>query len=98
VQQQIDNTTGIEHVTETIGLLNTSRLFHNIRNVNFTHHQVLDLAGLIGLAKSRSYTPERGESYDQLVQRLTQLHQTFCDRNGRVVMQYQTNVFLATAI
>jgi hypothetical protein len=48
---------------------------------------------LIGLAQSRSYTPQSGVAYEQLIDRLTHLFNEFC-REGQVAIVYTANVYL----
>lgn len=72
-----------------------SPLFTQTHHYAVAHAQSLDLAGLLGLAKSRSYVPLEGEVHDRLMADLTQLYHQFAD-GGQVAMHYQTNLYLAT--
>jgi ubiquinone/menaquinone biosynthesis C-methylase UbiE len=95
LQSISDKPVGIERMIDTIALLQDSQLFTQVQQMTFHHKQHLDLAGLLGLAKSRSYTPKAGTAYDTLLKRLTQLHQEFCTPAGFATMVYQTSVFLS---
>ena len=59
------------------------------------HKQELDLAGLIGLARSHSIISLAQPVQQQLQMDLQQLYESNCDRNGRVFLIYRTIVFLA---
>jgi ubiquinone/menaquinone biosynthesis C-methylase UbiE len=95
LQSVSDKPVGIERMIDTIALLQDSQLFAQVSQLDFRHEQHLDVAGLLGLAKSRSYTPQSGTAYETLLDRLTQLHQEFCHPEGFATMVYQTNIFLA---
>jgi SAM-dependent methyltransferase len=95
LQSVSDKPVGIERMIDTIALLQDSQLFGQVRQIDVRHEQHLDLAGLLGLAKSRSYTPKSGIAYETLIERLTQLHQKFSNPEGFAIMIYQTNIFLA---
>ena len=57
--------------------------------------QELDLAGLIGLARSFSIISLDEVVQQKLVFDLKQLYQNNCDRNGLVYLSYRTIVFIA---
>jgi SAM-dependent methyltransferase len=74
--------------------LQTSPLFQHTEAVTFANEQAVDLEGLLGRAFSASYAPrEAGEraAWAFRFRELFQLHQ----RAGRVVLRYQTSVFLS---
>jgi SAM-dependent methyltransferase len=85
---------GIDRMGDATPLLEDSVCFADIQHVAISHRQPLDLAGLIGLAQSRSYTPQSGVAHEQLVDRLTQLFHEFC-QDEQVVIVYRANVYLA---
>ena len=57
--------------------------------------QELDLAGLIGLARSFSIISLDEAVQQKLIFALKQLYQSNCDRNGLVYLSYRTIVFIA---
>ncbi|HTL88851.1 MAG TPA: class I SAM-dependent methyltransferase, partial [Leptolyngbya sp.] len=63
----------------------------------FASEQALDLPGLVGYSKSRSYVPTEGEMLDRLLQSLEALYYCYADDQGWVYMKYQTKVFIAGA-
>jgi SAM-dependent methyltransferase len=69
--------------------------FTNIRRLQFSHTQELDLHGLISLAMSLAYVPSKEELRQQLTSDLTDLYQRYCDRQGKVRLVYGTSVYLA---
>ncbi|KAM3102692.1 class I SAM-dependent methyltransferase [Phormidesmis sp. 146-12] len=77
------------------GAFPTNPHFLNVRSQLFSFEQTLDQAGLIGNAKSRSYVPQEGMAHDQLITKLTALHQRWANPQGLVSISYQTRVFLA---
>jgi SAM-dependent methyltransferase len=87
--------TGIERMNDATPLLQDTRSFGAVTAIAFPHAQTLDLAGLIGLAMSRSYTPRTGAAHRQLRAQLTALHSEFATA-GQVEMMYTTNIFLAS--
>jgi SAM-dependent methyltransferase len=96
VLQSVSNKpVGIDRLSDATPLRQFPNHFTNIREISIPHRQALNLAGLIGLAQSRSYTPKSGEAQMQLVDRLTALHQAFADAEGLTHMHYDTNIFLA---
>ncbi len=72
-----------------------SSLFPDVRRHTFTYRQELDLEGLIGRAMSVSYLPREGETQQQLISGLKELHNRHCNENGFVYMTYRTSVYLA---
>jgi SAM-dependent methyltransferase len=75
------------------GLLG-SPLFQDGERAFFPNEQVLDEAGLLGRAFSASYAPKEEQAAKQYADDLRRLFQRF-QKNGQVVMRYQTSVFLA---
>jgi ubiquinone/menaquinone biosynthesis C-methylase UbiE len=73
----------------------TNSHFLNVRTLLFSFEQMLDQTGLIGNAKSRSYAPQEGTAYDQLLTDLNALYQRWANSQGFVVLRYQTKIFLA---
>ena len=70
--------------------------FINVREFHFLFQQALDQTGLIGNAKSRSYIPQAGLDYEQLLVGLNGLYERWADDQGLVYLKYQTKVFLAS--
>ena len=70
--------------------------FINVQEFRFLSQQALDQAGLIGNAKSRSYVPQAGAAYEQLLVDLKDLYERWADDRGFVYLKYQTKVFLAS--
>ena len=71
--------------------------FTNFRRTDFRFHQQLDLVGLIGLARSQSFTPAGGANAEKLVSELSTFHQRFCNAQGQVQLAYCTRLYLATS-
>jgi SAM-dependent methyltransferase len=95
VLQSVSNKpVGIDRLADASPLLQAPNHFTHIRKITIPHQQSLNLAGLIGLAQSRSYTPKSGEA--QLIDRLTALHQEFANADGLTHLHYNTDIFLAT--
>lgn len=69
--------------------------FVNVQELSFLSQQALDQTGLIGNAKSRSYIPQAGSNYEQLLVDLNSLYERWADDRGLVYLKYQTKVFLA---
>ena len=63
----------------------------------FPNDQRLDLAGLIGRARSASYVPKSGPESERLLALLRALHTRYADADGLVTLVYETEVFRATA-
>ncbi|MBW4511383.1 MAG: class I SAM-dependent methyltransferase [Scytonematopsis contorta HA4267-MV1] len=72
--------------------------FVNFREYWFDYRQELDLAGLIGRARSVSYLPREGEGYNQLIAGLENLYNQFKDEQGLVYMVYRTSLNLASSV
>ncbi len=72
--------------------------FVNFREYWFGYRQKLDLAGLIGRARSVSYLPREGERYNQLIAGLKNLYNQFKDEQGLVYMVYRTSLNLADSV
>ncbi len=68
--------------------------FTNVRSSEFAHKQDVDLAGLIGRAKSASYIPKSGPHLQKIVSDLTDLYQAHCNDRGFVSLVYKTIVYL----
>ncbi|MER3434756.1 MAG: SAM-dependent methyltransferase [Leptolyngbya sp. ERB_1_1] len=71
--------------------------FPTFEEHHFALEHPLDLAGLIGNTKSRSYTPTSGELLDRLLQDLEALYQRNADDQGLIYIKYQTKVFIGGA-
>lgn len=71
--------------------------FPTSEEYHFSFEHALDLPGLIGNSKSRSYIPSSGEMLDRLLTDLEALYQRNKDEQGVVYMQYLTRVFIAEA-
>ncbi len=69
--------------------------FIDVQEFHFFFQQSLDRAGLIGNANSRSYVPQNGTAYEQLITDLNGLYEKWADE-GFVYLNYQTKVFLAS--
>lgn len=61
----------------------------------FPHRQELDLAGLIGRARSASYVPIGGDALRRLEELLRDLFERHRDEQGRVTLHYITQVYRA---
>ncbi|MDZ8024809.1 MAG: class I SAM-dependent methyltransferase [Nostoc sp. SerVER01] len=72
--------------------------FINIREYTFSYRQQLDLAGLIGRAKSVSYLPNEVWADNKFIDIFQELYQRFRDENGFVYLVYRTSVHLGEAI
>ncbi len=68
--------------------------FCNIRQLTFTHQQVLNWDGLVGRANSVSYIPKDPPSQQQLITALEALYTRWADDQGLVYLTYCTQVFL----
>jgi SAM-dependent methyltransferase len=69
--------------------------FKQIRRVEFSITQDLDLSELVGLAVSLAYVPASETVRQQLACDLTELYERYCDENGKVKLVYGTNVYVA---
>jgi len=61
---------------------------------SFEHAQELDLAGLLGRARSASYVPKEGALGERLTRLLEELFERRRDARGRVQLRYRTQVYL----
>jgi ubiquinone/menaquinone biosynthesis C-methylase UbiE len=78
-------------------VLRNSPLFTHFRTHTFFHTYSLDRAGLIGLVLSSSYIPKSGETHEQLLQELTQLHHHWSHSSPEriVSLSYRVNLYCA---
>ncbi len=72
----------------------TSPLFQEGVRKFLSHDQVLDEPGFLGRAFSASYAPRGAEPAKLYAQEIRDLFRQY-QRNGRIVMHYETSVFLA---
>jgi SAM-dependent methyltransferase len=72
-----------------------SGLFSPQARLVFPHSQRLDLAGLIGRARSSSHVPKDGEAGERLAAQLGALHQRYADAAGFVSLVYDAELFLS---
>lgn len=70
--------------------------FTDVISSEFAHRQDVDLAGLIGRAKSASYIPNSGPHLQKIISDLTELYQAHCGGQGFVSLVYKTKVYLGT--
>ncbi len=59
--------------------------------------QHLDLAGLIGLARSQGYVPQEGIALSKLISELSELHRHYRDEDDQVRIANRTRLYLATS-
>jgi ubiquinone/menaquinone biosynthesis C-methylase UbiE len=71
--------------------------FKDLHRYTFTFEQHLDLAGLVGLARSQGFTPQGGTALEKLILQLGEFRDRFCDNQGRVRLIYSTKLYLATS-
>jgi SAM-dependent methyltransferase len=95
LQSVSSKSVGIDRLLDATPLLEDSLYFANLHKITVPHQQSLTLPALIGLANSRSYTPQQGEAQALLLARLTELHRTFANSEGIAYLHYYANVFLA---
>ncbi|TVQ32884.1 MAG: class I SAM-dependent methyltransferase [Phycisphaeraceae bacterium] len=76
-------------------VIERSGLFTPPRLVEAPNAQPLDEAGLIGRARSASYVPKDGESWERLERSLRKLHARFADASGMVQLRYVSRLHLA---
>ncbi|MBE9033301.1 class I SAM-dependent methyltransferase [filamentous cyanobacterium LEGE 11480] len=86
---------GLGRLSDATPIRQTNPYFTNLREISIPHQQALTLEALIGLANSRSYTPQQGAAKDLLHHRLAELHRAFANNAGIAYLQYQANIFLA---
>lgn len=79
-------------------VIRDSGLFSAPERKSFSNFQRLDLAGLIGRARSASYVPKSGAAGEQLLSLLRALHARYADGAGFVTLIYDTEVFCATKL
>jgi SAM-dependent methyltransferase len=70
-----------------------SGLFSPPERLSFPNGQRLDLDGLIGRARSASYTPKTGAAGERLIDLLRSLHARYADPAGFVTLVYETEVY-----
>jgi SAM-dependent methyltransferase len=71
-------------------------VFSPVERLVFPNAQHLDFDGLLGRARSASYTPKTGDAAARLLDLLRDLHARYADANGRVTLVYETEVFRST--
>ncbi len=87
-----------ENRTRAIEPLFTSSCFTDVRSSEFANRQDVDLAGLIGRAKSSSYIPNSGPQLQKLISDLTELYQAHCGDRSFVSLVYKTRVYLTDSV
>jgi SAM-dependent methyltransferase len=75
-------------------VLLTSPLFQDGEQAFFPHEQILDESGLLGRAFSVSYAPREGAAAKRYADEVREVFRRF-QQNGRIVMRYETSLFLA---
>lgn len=70
--------------------------FVDFQQHKFRFNQQLDLAGLIGLAKSQGFTPASGTALERLISELSVFYQHFCNSQDQVQLTYCTRLYIAT--
>ena len=75
-----------------------SGLFSPPERKSFPNFQRLDLDGLIGRARSASYTPKSGAAGERLLSLLRALHERHADASGFVTLVYETEVFCSSKL
>jgi SAM-dependent methyltransferase len=79
-------------------VIRDSGLFSSPQRTSFPNFQRLDLAGLIGRARSASYVPKSGAAGERLLDLLRALHERYDDGSGFVTLVYDTEVFCSTRL
>jgi SAM-dependent methyltransferase len=79
-------------------VISDSGLFSSPERKSFPNFQRLDLAGLIGRARSASYVPKSGAAGERLLNLLRALHERYADGTGFVTLMYDTEVFCSTKL
>lgn len=79
-------------------VISDSGLFSSPERKSFPNFQRLDLAGLIGRARSASYVPKSGAAGERLLSLLRVLHERYADGSGFVTLVYDTEVFCSTRL
>lgn len=87
-----------EKRARSIDPLLASSDFTDVRYNDFANNQDVDLAGLIGRAKSASYIPQSGPLWEKIISELTELYETHCGDRGVISLVYKTRVYLASAV
>ncbi len=90
--------TSAESRTFDPDVIRDSGLFSSPERKSFPNLQRLDLAGLIGRARSASYVPRTGVAGERLIGLLHALHERYADGSGFVTMVYDTEVFCSTRL
>lgn len=80
----------------SVNSLQASPHLTNIQHHTFIYRQDVDLARLLGNARSHSFVPREGLAHQQLISDLQQLHERNCNAHGLVSLVYSTSVFLAS--
>jgi SAM-dependent methyltransferase len=78
------------------GVVAASGWFTAPERWSFPNRQRLDLAGLIGRARSASYVPKTGSGADRLLALLRALHERHAAADGTVALIYETDVYLSS--
>ena len=79
-------------------LIGDSGLFSPPERTSFPNFQRLDLAGLIGRARSASYVPKSGAAGERLLSLLRALFERHDDGSGFVTLVYDTEVYCSTRL
>jgi SAM-dependent methyltransferase len=82
---------------KSIDYVKESSLFTNFRYFAVTHHQKLDLPGLIGRTQSASYVPIVGKEAKRIIHDLENIYEKWKDQQGFVYIAYRTDIYLAEA-
>jgi SAM-dependent methyltransferase len=90
--------TAAESHTFDPAVIGDSGLFSSPERRSFPNFQRLDLAGLIGRARSASYVPKSGAAGERLVSLLRGLHERYHDGSGFVTLVYDTEVYYSTRL
>jgi SAM-dependent methyltransferase len=75
-------------------VLRTSPFFRHVEQVKFHNQQAVDEEGLLGRAFSVSYAPRETSAREAWADRLKAVFNQY-ERNGEVVLRYQTTIYLA---
>lgn len=70
--------------------------FNNFHRYWYSYYQELDLAGLIGLARSQGFVPNEGVAIEKLISQLSEFHNHYRNEQGKVRLAYRTSLYLAT--
>jgi SAM-dependent methyltransferase len=88
----------VERAAFDAEVVSRTSLFTPPRLHEFANDQELDLAGLLGRARSASYVPKGGEAGERLVELLTRLHARHGDARGLVTLRYITRVYTSKGV